>query len=140
MSAALGEEGSCMGGKPSTGSTAGWTALAWASVALAAVIAKVDADSVIAAVTPSGQYTTNTVYGPGQMIKLTLPTTTLNAWSQASRLFSDLWVWLCVQAVADLIFVAGYVGFSVALIRSTIGSGDPGDLSQWLRRWGLLAA
>jgi hypothetical protein len=129
-----------MDGMPSRRSSAGWRAMAWASLALAAIVAKVGADSVIAQVTPSGQYRTSTVYGPEQMVKLTLPTGTFNAWTQASRLFGDLWVWLSVQAVGDLFFVAGYVGLSAALIRNTMGPVASGGLSGWLRRWGLLAA
>ena len=39
-----------------------------------------------------------------------------------------------------LLFVAGFVGLGVVLIRNTMEPGAAGGLSAWLRRWGLLAA
>jgi hypothetical protein len=123
----------------SRGTAPGWPAMAWASVALAALVAKAEADAVIQGVTPSGQYTASTVYGPG---RLTV-TSTLSAWTQASHHFGDLWLWLVVQAGFDVVLIAGYVGLSVALIA---GAGLGGGAGRWsgLRRWwplvGLAAA
>jgi hypothetical protein len=128
------------GGMSARGSAVGWGAMAWVSVALAAVVAKAEADSVIGEATPTGQYSTSTVYGPGQLIKpLTVPTSTFNAWTQASHQFSDLWLWLTVQAGFDVVFVAGYLGLSMALIAGA-GTGIGPGLTPSLRRWWPLVA
>jgi hypothetical protein len=127
-------------GMSARGSAVGWGAMAWVSVALAAVVAKAEADSVIGEATPTGQYSTSTVYGPGQLIKpLTVPTGTFNAWTQASHQFSDLWLWLTVQAGFDVVFVAGYLGLSMALIAGAETGIRPG-LTPWLQRWWPLVA
>jgi hypothetical protein len=120
-------------------SEAAWRVMAWLSLALAAVVAKAEADAVIGEVTPTGQYTTSAVYGPGQLIKpLALPTSAFHAWAEASRQFGDLWLWLLVQVGFDVVFIVGYVGLGVALIAATQPESHPG-LGGLLRRWWPLA-
>jgi hypothetical protein len=114
--------------------------MACAGLALAAIVAKAEADSVIGDATPSGQYTTGSVYGIGQLIKpLTLPTSALNAWTGVSSQFGGLWLWLLVQAGFDVVFMAGYLGLAICLIRGAWQPGIEASLPEWLRRWWLLA-
>jgi hypothetical protein len=86
----------------------------WASIALAALVARAEADAVIQEVMPTGQYSVSALTGPGELFAPTTPTTTLNAWTQASHQFSDLWIWLTAQAAFDIIFIIGYVGLGLA--------------------------
>jgi hypothetical protein len=131
-----------VGGRAKLSQTRGpdlpWRVLAWASLAVAALVAKAEADTVIAGVTPSGQYTTSTVFGTGQLAKpQALPTATLNAWSQASTHFGDLWLWLLVQAGFSLVMLAG----GLMLCRTVITAAGLGGGPGWgaLRRWWPLA-
>jgi hypothetical protein len=94
--------------------------MTWASVALAALVARAEAGAVIQEVMPTGQYSVSGLAGVGQLFAPASPAPTLNAWTVASHLFSHLWIWLSVQAGFDLVFVAGYIGFGLAF-RSAAG-------------------
>jgi hypothetical protein len=122
----------------SRGSTVPWRALTWATLALAALVARAEAGAVSQEVLPTGQYSVSGLYGVGQVFAPASPAPTLNAWAQASHQFSDLWIWLSVQAGFDAVFIAGYVGLGLAL-RSAAGA-DAAEASRWRRlvaRWRL---
>ena len=132
-------------GSPGTtadrGSAVPWRAMAWASVALAALVAKAEAGAVIQEVMPTGQYSAGALYGPGQLFTPASPAATLNAWTQASHQFSDLWIWLSVLAGFDVVFIAGYVGLGLAFRSASARDGEPrpSGLPRLVRGWRLLA-
>jgi len=115
--------------------------MTWASVALAALVAKAEAGSVIQEVMPTGQYSAGALYGPGQLFTPASPAATLNAWTQASHQFSDLWIWLSVLAGFDVVFIAGYLGLGLAFRSAPARDGEPGPggLPRLVRGWRLLA-
>jgi len=119
------------------GSAVPWRAMTWASVALAALVAKAEAGSVIQEVMPTGQYSAGALYGPGQLFTPASPAATLNAWTQASHQFSDLWIWLSVLAGFDVVFIAGYVGLGLAFRSAPARAGEPRP--RLVRGWRLLA-
>ena len=124
----------------SRGAKVPWRAMSWATLALAALVAKAEAGAVSQEVLPTGQYSVSGLYGVGQVFAPASPAPTLNAWAQASHQFSDLWIWLSVHAGFDVIFIAGYVGLGLAL-RSATGADAPAA-SRWRRlvaRWRLRA-
>jgi hypothetical protein len=102
-----------------------WQAMTWASVAAAALVAKTQVGAVIQEVMPTGQYSASALYGPGQLFAPASPAATLNAWTQASHQFSDLWIWLSVLAGFDIVFIAGYVGLGLAFRSAAAGDGEP---------------
>ena len=108
------------------GSAVPWRAMTWASVALAALVAKAEAGAVIREVMPTGQYSASALYGPGQLFTPASPATTLNAWTQASHQFSDLWIWLSVLAGLDVVFIASCVGLGLAFRSAPARDGEPG--------------
>ena len=124
-----------MDGMASGGSKVAWRAMPWASIALAALVARAEADAVIQEVMPAGQYSVSALTGPGELFAPTTPTTTLNAWTQASHQFSDLWIWLTAQAAFDIIFIIGYVGLGLAFRSPAAGGGS----WRMLRWWPLFA-
>jgi hypothetical protein len=123
----------------SEGSRVPWQAMTWASVAAAALVAKTEAGAVIQEVMPTGQYSASALFGPGQLFAPASPAATLNAWTQASHQFSDLWIWLSVLAGFDVVFIAGYVGLGLALRSATAGDGQPaaGRAERLARSWRL---
>ena len=123
------------------GADAAWRAMTWASVALAALVAKGEAGAVIQEVMPTGQYSAGALYGPGQLFAPASPAATLNAWTQASGLFSDLWIWLSVLAGFDVVFIAGYVGLGLAFRSAPAWHGErpSSAVVRLARRWRLLA-
>jgi hypothetical protein len=124
----------------SPGSQVPWQAMTWASVAGAALVAKTQAGAVIQEVMPTGQYSASALYGPGQLFAPASPAATLNAWTQASHQFSDLWIWLSVLAGFDVVFIAGYVGLGLAFRSAASGDGAPpaGRAERLARSWRLL--
>jgi hypothetical protein len=115
--------------------------MTWASVALAALVAKAEAGSVIQEVMPTGQYSAGALYGPGQLFTPASPAATLNAWTQASHQFSDLWIWLSVLAGFDIVFIASCVGLGLAFRSAPARDGEPrpSGLPRLVRGWRLLA-
>jgi hypothetical protein len=124
----------------SQGSRVPWQAMTWASAAAAALVAKTEAGGVIQEVMPTGQYSASALYGPGQLFAPASPAATLNAWTQASHLFSDLWIWLSVLAGFDVVFIAGYIGLGLAFRSAAAGDGEPAARSWRLRQWWPLYA
>ena len=116
----------------SEGSRVPWQAMTWASVAAAALVAKTEAGAVIQEVMPTGQYSTSALFGPDQLFAPASPAATLNAWTQASHQFSDLWIWLSVLVGFDVVFIAGYVGLGLALRSAAAGDGEPA--APWAER------
>jgi hypothetical protein len=110
--------------------------MTWASVALAALVARAEAGAVIQEVMPTGQYSVSGLTGVGQLFAPASPVPTLNAWTMASHLFSHLWIWLSVQAGFDLVFVAGYVGFGLAF-RTAARDAPPGSVRRLVAGWRL---
>src|SRR6266516_2439827 len=116
----------------SWGSNAMWRAMPWAGIGLAALVAAAEAGAIIQEVMPTGQYSASALTGPGQLFAPTSPTTTLNAWTQASQQFHDLWIWLSALAGFDIVFIIGYVGVGLAF-RSAAARRD-GSEDHWEQR------
>lgn len=104
-------------GTPDSGENRTWLALTWLGLALAALVAMAQVGAIVVEVTPAGQYTVTALYGPGQLLatNLTVPTTTLNAWAQATAQFGGLPAWLYLHLLFDVAFIVGYglLGFKV---------------------------
>jgi hypothetical protein len=123
----------------SRGSRVPWRAMTWASVALAALVARAEAGAVIQEVMPTGQYSVSGLTGAGQLFAPASPAPTLTAWTMASHLFSHLWIWLSVQAGFDLVFVSGYVGLGLAFRAAASSDRPSGPIRRIVAGWRLRA-
>ncbi|HUJ04706.1 MAG TPA: hypothetical protein VLX31_01210 [Streptosporangiaceae bacterium] len=95
-----------------------WAALAWLSLAVAAWVAGGQVSSIVAEVTPTGQYSAAELFGVGQLGSLTVPPyDTLRAWAQASGHFRLLPAWLWWYLGLDGVFLVGLLMLGIALLR-----------------------
>jgi hypothetical protein len=96
-----------------------WAALAWLGLALATWVAMSQIGSIVAEVTPTGQYPVSALTGIGQLGAITTaPHAPLMAWDQAGVHFPALrtWLWTCVGM--DLLFIAGLVMLAVTIMKN----------------------
>jgi hypothetical protein len=96
-----------------------WAALAWLGLALAAWVAMGQIGSIVAEVTPTGQYPVSSVTGIGQLGAITTaPHAPLMAWDQAGVHFPALRTWLWTYVGMDVLFIAGFVLLAVTILKN----------------------
>ena len=106
-----------------------WAALAWLGLALACWVAMSQIGSIVAEVTPTGQYPVSALTGIGQLGSLTTaPHATLLAWDEAGMHFGSLAHWLWWYIGTDLLFVAGLAMLGVTILKSRTGA----RVTRWL--------
>jgi len=95
-----------------------WAALAWLGLAVAAWVAMGQVSSIVAEVTPTGQYPVSSVTGIGQLGAIsTAPHAPLLAWAEAGTHFPALRTWLWCYLLMDLLYIAGFVLLGVTILK-----------------------
>ena len=100
-----------------------WAAFAWLGLALACWVAMSQIGSIVAEVTPTGQYPVSALTGIGQLGSLTTaPHATLLAWDEAGMQHPSLAHWLWWYLGTDLLFVVGLAMLGVTILKKKTGA------------------
>jgi hypothetical protein len=89
----------------------------WLGLALSALVGMAQVGEIVQEVTPTGEFSVTTLYGPGQLLSTSLTATTnaLNAWAVTSERIGALPAWLYLHLALDVPFIVGYglLGFAL---------------------------